>query len=144
MTPLPPNPDFEAAVRASFAQQKVMATIGAELSAVAPGDLEIALAFREDLTQQDSFLHAGVLATILDSACGYAAMTLVPAGARVLTVEFKANFLAPARGDRFVARASVKRSGRTLTASQADAFAVTGGRETLIATMLATIMTLTA
>ena len=144
MRPLPPNPDFEAAVRASFAQQKVMATIGAELVTVAPGELAIALAFREDLTQQDGFLHAGVLATILDSACGYAAMTLVPPGARVLTVEFKANFLAPARGERFVARASVKRSGRTLTASQADAFAVTEGRETLVATMLATIMTLPA
>jgi uncharacterized protein (TIGR00369 family) len=144
LTPLPPNPDFEAAVRASFGQQKIMATIGAELVTVAPGELAIALPFREDLTQQDGFLHAGVLATILDSACGYAAMTLVPAGARVLTVEFKANFLAPARGERFVARASVKRSGRTLTASQADGFAAAEGRETLVATMLATIMTLPA
>ena len=126
----------------SFARQRVMATIGARLTRIAPGELSIELAFRQDLTQQDGFVHAGIVATILDSACGYAAMTLVPAGARVLTVEFKANFLAPARGERVVARASVVRSGRTLTVSQADAFAVAAEKETLIATMLGTIMTL--
>ena len=138
----PPNPAFETDVRASFARQKVMEAIGAELVRIAPGEISIEMPFREDLTQQDGFLHAGVLAAILDSACGYAAMTLVPAGARVLTVEFKANFLAPARGERFEARASVKRAGRTLTTTQADAYAAADGQETLIATMLATIMTL--
>jgi uncharacterized protein (TIGR00369 family) len=142
LTPAPPNPDFEIAVRESFARQSVMATIGARLTRIAPGELSIDLEFRQDLTQQDGFVHAGIVATILDSACGYAAMTLVPAGARVLTVEFKANFLAPARGERVVARASVVRSGRTLTVSQADAFAVTAEKETLVATMLGTIMTL--
>jgi uncharacterized protein (TIGR00369 family) len=142
LTPAPPNPDFEIAVRESFARQSVMATIGARLTRIAPGELSIELAFRQDLTQQDGFVHAGIVATILDSACGYAAMTLVPAGARVLTVEFKANFLAPARGERVVARASVVRSGRTLTVSQADAFAVATEKETLVATMLGTIMTL--
>jgi len=129
-------------VRESFARQSVMATIGARLTRVAPGELSIELAFRQGLTQQDGFVHAGIVATILDSACGYAAMTLVPAGARVLTVEFKANFLAPARGERVVARASVVRSGRTLTVSRADAFAVAAEKETLVATMLGTIMTL--
>jgi uncharacterized protein (TIGR00369 family) len=142
LTSAPPNPDFEIAVRESFARQSVMATIGARLTRIAPGELSIELAFRQDLTQQDGFVHAGIVATILDSACGYAAMTLVPAGARVLTVEFKANFLAPARGERVVARASVVRSGRTLTVSQADAFAVAAEKETLVATMLGTIMTL--
>ena len=142
MTSAPPNPDFEIAVRESFARQSVMATIGARLTRVAPGELSIELAFRQDLTQQDGFVHAGIVATILDSACGYAAMTLVPAGARVLTVEFKANFLAPARGESIVARASVVRSGRTLTVSRADAFAVAAEKETLVATMLGTIMTL--
>ena len=129
-------------MRESFARQSVMATIGARLTRIAPGELSIELAFRQDLTQQDGFVHAGIVATILDSACGYAAMTLVPAGARVLTVEFKANFLAPARGERVVARASVVRSGRTLTVSRADAFAVAAEKETLVATMLGTIMTL--
>ena len=138
----PPNPAFETDVRTSFARQKVMEAIGAEIAQIAPGEVSIEMPFREDLTQQDGFLHAGVLAAILDSACGYAAMTLVPAGSRVLTVEFKASFLAPARGERFEARAIVKKTGRTLTTSQADAYAVADGRETLVATMLATIMTL--
>jgi uncharacterized protein (TIGR00369 family) len=137
----PLNPEFETTVRASFSKQKIMRTIGAKIERVVPGELSIALPFREDLTQQDGFLHAGVVAAILDSACGYAAMTLVPAGARVLTVEFKANFLAPARGEGFLARASVRRAGRTLTACQADAFSEAAGQESLIATMLATIMT---
>ena len=142
MRPQPPNPAFEADVRASFARQKVMEAIGAEIARIGAGEVSIEMPFREDLTQQDGFLHAGVLAAILDSACGYAAMTLVPAGTLVLTVEFKANFLAPARGERFEARAIVKKAGRTLTTSQADAYAVADGRETLVATMLATIMTL--
>jgi uncharacterized protein (TIGR00369 family) len=138
----PRNPEFEAAVRASFLDQRIMKTIGARLERVAPGEISIALPFRDDLTQQDGFLHAGVVAAILDSACGYAAMTLVPPGSRVLTVEFKANFLAPARGEVFIARGAVKRAGRTLTTCQADAFSATGGEDAPIATMLATIMTL--
>jgi uncharacterized protein (TIGR00369 family) len=140
----PSNPEFERAVRSSFARQKIMTAIGARLERVTPGEISIALHFREDLTQQDGFLHAGVVAAILDSACGYAAMTLVQAGSRVLTVEFKANFLAPARGETFVARAVVKRSGRTLSTCQADAFSSTAGEENPIATMLATIMALPA
>jgi uncharacterized protein (TIGR00369 family) len=136
----PRNPGFEAAVRESFSRQAVMATIGASLTRVAPGAVEITLPFRADLTQQDGYLHAAIVAAILDSACGYSAMTLVPSGAGVLTVEFKVNFVAPARGDRFVARARVKRAGRTLTVAEADAFASEGGSEVLVATMLATIM----
>lgn len=103
---------------------------------VEPGIVEIAVPFREDLTQQDGFIHAGIVTTALDSACGYAAYTLMPAGSSVLSVEFKVNLLAPAKGDIVSARAEVKRSGRTLTVCSADAFA--DGK--LCATMLATMI----
>ena len=118
----------------------MMQTIGATLDAVAPGRAEISLPFRADLTQQHGFLHAGVVATIADSACGYAAYTLMPADGSVLTVEYKINLLAPARGDRFVARATVIRPGRTLTVAQADVFACTGDAEVRTATMLGTLI----
>jgi len=127
-------------VRASFARQRVMDTFGAELTRVEPGSVEIRLPFREGLTQQHGVLHAGVLATILDSACGYAAQSLLPPDGEVLAVEFKVNFLAPARGEAVVARAAVVRSGRTLSVCRADAFAQDGGEETLVATMTGTIM----
>jgi uncharacterized protein (TIGR00369 family) len=136
------DPQFIARVRASFVRQSMMQTIGATLDMVAPGRAEISLPFRADLTQQHGFLHAGVVATIADSACGYAAYTLMPADASVLTVEYKINLLAPARGDRFVARATVLRSGRTLTVVQADVFAYADGGEVRAATMLATIIAL--
>lgn len=138
----PADPQFAARVRASFARQPMMQTIGATLETVAPGRADISLPFRSDLTQQHGYLHAGVVATIADSACGYAAYTLMPAGASVLTVEYKINLLSPATGDRFVARASVIRPGRTLTIVQADVFASAGGAERRTATMLATIITL--
>src|ERR1051325_603513 len=109
----PQDTDFEARVRASFARQRVMETIGARLLRVAPGEVEIGLEFREDLTQQHGYLHAGVVAAVVDSACGYAAMSLAPAGAEVLSIEFKLNLLSPARGESFVARAAVKRAGRS-------------------------------
>jgi uncharacterized protein (TIGR00369 family) len=109
------DPAFEARVRASFARQGVMTTIGARLTRVAAGAVEIELPFRSDLTQQHGFVHAGVITTIADSACGYAAFSLMPAEASVLTVEYKVNLLAPARGDRFVARGRVVKPGRTLT-----------------------------
>lgn len=117
-----------------------MASLRATLEKVAPGEVTISLPFDPAWTQQNGFLHAGILTTVLDSACGYAAMSLRPAGTDVLTVEFKTNLLAPAVGDRFEARARVKRSGRTLAVAAADAFAVDGGQERLVATMLATIM----
>jgi uncharacterized protein (TIGR00369 family) len=123
-----------------FARQRVMATIGARLLRVAPGEVDAELAWREDLTQQDGFVHAGIVATLLDSACGGAAYTLMPPDAGVLSVEFKVNLLAPARGERIVARARVKKAGRTITVSVADAFAVTGDEERLVATMTGTMM----
>jgi len=138
----PLDPNFAARVRASFARQTVMATIGARLEQLAPGAAEIALPFRADLCQQHGFVHAGIIATIADSACGYAAFSLMGPEAAVLSVEYKLNLLAPARGARFVARARVIRPGKTLTVCAADVFAIESGRETQIATMLATIMAL--
>src|SRR5919107_1326316 len=137
----PQDTDFEALVRESFARQRVMQTIGARLMRVAPGEVDIELPFREDLTQQHGYLHAGVVTTVVDSACGYAALSLTPPGGEVLSVEFKINLLSPATGESLVARASVKRAGRNITVCVGDAFAVNEGREKLVATMLATMMT---
>jgi uncharacterized protein (TIGR00369 family) len=135
------NPHFPQAVRASFAAQPLMATIGARLTRVAAGVIEIRVPFRPDLTQQHGFLHAGVLTSALDTACGYAAFSLMPEGAGVLTVEFKTNLLAPARGQELIARGRVVRAGRTITVCQAEASMVDNGAEKPVATMLATIMT---
>jgi|SRR5580692_6817498 uncharacterized protein (TIGR00369 family) len=132
--------ESESRIRASFAKQAVMSTIGARLTHVGAGHVVIELSFRDDLTQQHGFLHAGIVATIVDSACGYAALTLMPPDAAVLTAEYKVNLLAPAAGETFVARASVLKAGRTLTVVRGDAFALNGGREKLVATMLATVM----
>ena len=135
------NPNFEQAVRASFGAQQLMATIGARLTRVAAGEIEIRLPFRADLTQQHGFLHAGIVTSALDSACGYAAFSLMPDGVGVLTLEFKTNLLAPARGEELVARGRVVRAGRTITVCQAEASMVDDGAEKSVATMLATIMT---
>jgi uncharacterized protein (TIGR00369 family) len=132
--------DFERRVRASFARQRVMESIGATLTHVEAGAVEITLPYRIDLTQQHGFIHAGIVATILDSACGYAAFSRMPPEMAVLTVEYKINLLRPAKGDRLIARARVVRAGKTLTVCAGDAFAETDGVETVVATMLATVM----
>lgn len=137
----PRNPHFEEAVRQSFAAQHLMATLGARLTVVDVGEIEIRVPFRPDLTQQHGFLHAGVVTSALDSACGYAAFSLMPDGAGVLTVEFKTNLLAPARGQELVARGRVVRAGRTITVCQGDASMMSDGAETPVVTMLATMMT---
>ncbi|MEO0360678.1 MAG: PaaI family thioesterase [Pseudomonadota bacterium] len=134
----PRDPDFERRVRESFARQPAMATLGIEIAAVVPGRVELTMPFTEALTQQHGFIHAGVLTTALDSACGYAALSLMDAEAAVLTVEFKANLLAPAKGAAFRFRADVVKPGRTLTVCDAIAFA--DGGETPLATMTATLM----
>jgi uncharacterized protein (TIGR00369 family) len=131
---------FEKKVRDSFGRQLFMSTIAAEMISVDRGYVEIRFPFSSKLTQQNGFVHAGAVTSVMDSACGYAAMSVAPEEADVLSVEFKVNFLAPGAGKSFVARAAVKRTGRRLTVCTADAFAVTGGEETLIATMLATMM----
>ncbi len=138
----PQDPNFEARVRESFARQKVMKTIGASLTKVSPGEIEIELPFRKDLTQQHDFLHEGIVATIVDTACGYAALTLMPVDSAVLTIEYKVNFVSPATGKRMVARAHVTKPGRTVSVCAGDVFAISDGKEKLVATMLATIMTL--
>lgn len=141
MTPL--NPSFADEVRASFAQQRVMNLIGASLSVVEAGLVEITLPYRADLAQQHGYLHAGIVTTIADSACGYAAYTLMPPGSEVLSVEFKVNLLRPAEGLSFVARAEVVKAGRTLSVARADVFGVYGNDEReLVAAMQATIICL--
>ena len=132
----------EERVRQSFSRQAFMSTLGAELTAVVQGRVEIRLPFSPNLTQQNGYLHAGAITAVLDSACGYAALTMAADGMEVLTVELKVNLLAPAAGEGFVARAQVKKAGRTLTVCTADAFAISGGKEKAVATMLATIMAL--
>jgi uncharacterized protein (TIGR00369 family) len=135
------NPDFERFVRESFDKQQVMRTLGARLARVELGEVDIELPYSAALTQQHRFLHAGVVTTVLDSTCGYAAFSLMPPGAGVLSIEFKVNLLAPARGELLIARGRVVRAGRTISVCQAEASMRTSGRETSIATMLATIMT---
>jgi uncharacterized protein (TIGR00369 family) len=137
------DPEFEQRVRRSFGEQRVMSAIGASLSSVEAGGVDIVLPFRDDLTQQDGFLHAGIITTIADSACGYAAYTLMPATARVLSIEFKVNLLAPAVGERMIARGRVLRAGKTITVCRADVAAVIDRQEKLIASMQGTMMTVT-
>jgi uncharacterized protein (TIGR00369 family) len=138
-----PNPSFAEEIKASFAKQTIMGLIGAELSRVEPGIIEITLPYRTDLAQQHGYLHAGIVTTIADSACGYAAYSLMPPKSEVLSVEFKVNLMRPAKGELFVALAEVVKSGRTLTVVRADVLGVdhTGKRE-LVATMLGTMMCL--
>jgi len=131
----------EARVRASFEKQKFMATLGARLTRVAPGEVDIEVPFADHLTQQHGFVHAGVTTSIADSACGYAALTLMPEDAAVLSVEYKVNMLAPAVGRRLIARGRVKKAGRTLTICTADVVADNGEGEKVVTTMLATMMT---
>ena len=137
----PRDPDYERRVRESFARQRAMETLGMRLLRVAPGEVEIGLDFRGELTQQHGYLHAGIVTAAVDTACGYAALTLTDAGAEVLSIEFKLNLLSPAAGDSFVARARVVRAGRNVTVCAGDVFALRGGEEKLVATMLATMMT---
>lgn len=127
-------------VHASAASQGFLNLIGAKLTHVAPGEAEFTLPYRPDLTQQHGFVHGGVITTIADVACGYAAYSLMPEGSEVLSVEFKVNLLRPAVGDSFVARARAVKSGKTLTVCQSDVFAVTASEEKLIAIMTATII----
>jgi uncharacterized protein (TIGR00369 family) len=135
------DPEFDANVRRSFESLTLMRTVGARLQHVAPGEVEIDLPFREDLTQHHGYMAAAVLTAIVDVACGYAAMTLMPSGASVLTVEYKVNFLSPAQGERMLARGRVIRPGRTVTVCGGDVLAVRAGEERLVATMLATMAT---
>ena len=136
----PSDPNFSDRVRSSFARQQVMQTLGVEIARIEPGEIELTMPYAPALTQQHGFMHAGIITTALDSACGYAAFSLMPADAAVLTVEFKTSLVAPAKGERFTFRAQVVKAGRTLTFCDAKAFAIHNGEERLIATMTGTLM----
>jgi uncharacterized protein (TIGR00369 family) len=137
-----PDSGYEQRTRDSFARQNAMVTLGATLAAIEPGRVVIGMTHSPALTQQHGFLHAGMLAAALDSACGYAAFTLMPADSGVLTIEFKINLLAPARGPRFQLVGQVTKAGRTISVVDGQAFEVgDGGAHKLIATMSATTMT---
>jgi uncharacterized protein (TIGR00369 family) len=138
----PQDPAFESRVRASFDRQQFMTLLGARIVRVEPGAVDIELVRRDDLVQQHGFLHAGVQASIADSACGYAALTLMPAGSAVLSIEFKINLLSPGAGERFVARGRIIRPGKTITVTWGDVTAYAAdGSEKVVATMVATMMT---
>jgi len=134
----PADPHFASRVRESFGRQKAMALIGASLKSVEAGAVEIALPYRDDLTQQKGFIHGGILGMIADTACGYAAFSLMPAGGSLVTVEYKMNILKPGRGD-LVAQGKVIRPGRTLTVARAEVYADDGSH---VAPMLQTLMAL--
>jgi uncharacterized protein (TIGR00369 family) len=141
----PRDPHYAQRMRESFARQPAMATLGVSIEEVGAGRVVLAMAHRADLTQQHGFVHAGVIATALDSACGYAAFTLMPADAGVLTIEFKVNLLAPARGPLMRFEGQVKKAGRTISVVDGHAWQYEPGSDErkLVATMTATIMTVT-
>ena len=136
------DPDYERRVRDSFARQTLMSTMGVDMVELGPGTCTLAMDHRRDLCQQHGYHHAGVTTALADSAAGYAAYSLMPPGSSVLTVEDKINLMAPAAGERFIARAAVEKAGRTITVVRSEVFAVTGGEEKVIAFMLATMMCL--
>ena len=138
----PKNPDYRHIATDTFERQCAMRTLGISIARLEPGEVELAMAYSADLTQQNGFVHAGIITAGLDGACGIAAFTLMPAGSDILTVEFKTNLLAPARGQRFAFRATVVKPGRTLTVCEGRAYAEEDGNETLIATMTGTLMAL--
>lgn len=132
--------DYESRIRSSFAKQGVMQTFGAHLVKVAPREVVIEFAYTPSLSQQHGYIHAGAITTVVDSACGYAAYTLMAADSEVLTIEYKVNFMSPARGEKFRCIGRVLRAGRTITVCSGDVVAVEGGEETVVATMLATMI----
>ena len=138
----PKNPDYRKLATATFARQQAMRTLGISIARIDPGEVDLSMPYASEFTQQNGFVHAGITTAGLDTACGIAAFTLMPEGSDVLTVEFKTNLLAPAKGERLAFRAHVIKPGRTLTVCEASAFAESGGVETLIATMTATLMAL--
>jgi uncharacterized protein (TIGR00369 family) len=134
------NPDFEKRVADSFNRQSAMQTVGASLTRVAPGEVVIEFPFDSKLTQQHGFIHAGIVSTVLDSACGYAAFSLMPADAAVLTIEFKINLLSPAQGDRFEAIGKVRKPGRNITVTEGEIYAHQADNKKLVASMVGTMM----
>jgi uncharacterized protein (TIGR00369 family) len=140
--PIPKDPAYRARVQASFDKQGLMRILGASILHITPGAVDIARSPSPSVSQQHGFVHAGAVAAIADSAAGYAALSLMPPGAGVLTTEFKINLVAPAAGERIIARGRVVKAGRTLTLAQTEVFSETDGREKLVALLTATLMTM--
>jgi uncharacterized protein (TIGR00369 family) len=136
----PKHPDYQARVKKSFSDQAVMKTIGASIEAIGAGEIEIEFPYQTSLTQQNGFIHAGIVSTVLDSACGYAAFSLMSEDASVLTIEFKINLLSPAKGDRFRGYGKVKKAGRTISVAEAELYAFSDQGKKLVATMVGTLM----
>ncbi|MCZ6668184.1 MAG: PaaI family thioesterase [Gammaproteobacteria bacterium] len=136
----PKYPDYVARVEKSFSDQAVMKTIGASIEAISPGKIEIEFPYQSNLTQQNGFIHAGIVSTVLDSACGYAVFSLMPQDVSVLTIEFKINLLSPATGDRFRGYGKVKKAGRTISVAEAELYAFSDQGKKLVATMVGTLM----
>lgn len=136
----PKNPDFRTVATATFEAQRAMKTLGISIARMEPGEVDLAMDYSPEFAQQNGFVHAGIITAGLDSACGIAALTLMPAGSDILTVEFKTNLLAPAKGERFEFRATVVKPGRTLTVCEGKAYAMTDDVESLVATMTGTLM----
>jgi len=134
------NPDYELRIRERFSKTGAIETLGARLTRLAPGEADLEVTYRHGLSQTNGFFHGGIIGTMLDTSCGYAALTLMRAGDEVLTVEFKTNFLAPAAGSILIARSRVIRAGRSIIVCEADGVVVTGGQEKLVAKMTATMM----
>jgi uncharacterized protein (TIGR00369 family) len=139
---LPKNPDYLKVVTATFDRQQAMRTLGISIARIEAGEVDLSMPYSPEFTQQNGFVHGGIITAGLDNACGIAAFTLLPPGSDILTVEFKTNLLAPAKGQRFSFRACVVKPGRTLTVCDGRAFAEHDGKESLIATMTATLMAL--
>ena len=139
----PKNPDYREGASLLFASQPAMRTLGISLARLEPGEVELAMPYAASFAQQNGFVHAGIITAGLDNACGVAAFSLMPQGCDILTVEFKTNLLAPAKGERFLFRAHVVKPGRTLTVREARAFAMGEQAENLVATMTATLMAIT-
>ena len=136
------NSDYQSEIEQSFAKQSIMGTLGARLKSINAGEVHIEMPFSDHITQQHGFLHAGVVSTLIDSACGYAAYSLMPSNSGVLTIEFKVNLLSPAKGDHFIAIGKVKKPGRTITVAEGEMLAITEGNQKSVASMTATVMTI--
>jgi uncharacterized protein (TIGR00369 family) len=136
----PKDPNYKIKIEESFNRQEVMKTINASLAKIEPGKVSINLKYSTKITQQHGFVHAGIVSTVIDSACGYAALTLMPEDTGVLSIEFKVNLLAPAKGDFFVASGFVRKPGKTIMVTEGELIAYEGNEEKLIATMVATMM----
>ena len=135
----PSDPNYESRIRSSFDKQEAMKTIGANLVKVLPGEVHIEFSFIESLTQQHGYIHGGIIASVVDTACGYAACTLMSVDSEVLTIEYKVNFMSPAKGNRFKGIGRVLKPGRNITVCSGDVIAIDKGKEKIIATMLATM-----